>query len=210
LSSEIQRETSAINSNLQRKVDELRKIEREHEINLSKLRDLTNMLDSLRAQEIHSGTEKRRMEDELEDLTRERNELIRRMNELSDRYEDYVQTMNRERLEIMKANKNHVKLLTAKLLFQIFQDIVLKRKKAVLQEVKGCSQHIQKMERKMLKFTKVMSTYYTDRKTHYLRKWYRQSMNFVHENYKKLNLVEFQVNKKRKIQFFFKWRQAFL
>ena len=75
------------------------------------------MLDSLRAQEIHSATEKRRMEDELEDLTRERNELIRRMNELSDKYEDYVQTMNRERLEIMKANKNHVKLLTAKLLF---------------------------------------------------------------------------------------------
>jgi chromosome segregation ATPase len=71
-------------------VDELRKIEREHEINLSKLRDLTNMLDGLRAQEIHSATEKRRMEDELEDLTRERNELIRRMNELSDKYEDYV------------------------------------------------------------------------------------------------------------------------
>jgi len=57
------------------------------------------------------------MEDELEDLTRERNDLIRRMNELSDKYEDYVSTMNRERIEIMKANKNHVKLLTAKLFF---------------------------------------------------------------------------------------------
>ena len=57
------------------------------------------------------------MEDELDDLTRERNELIRRMNELSDKYEEYVTTMNRERIEIMKANKNHVKLLTAKLFF---------------------------------------------------------------------------------------------
>jgi len=64
------------------------------------------------------------MEDELEDLTRERNELIRRMNELSDRYEDYVSTMNRERIEIMKANKNHVKLLTAKLLFQILSESI--------------------------------------------------------------------------------------
>jgi cell division protein FtsB len=73
----------------------------------------------LRSQELHSKTEKRRMEDELEDLTRERNDLIRRMNELSDKYEDYVSTMNRERIEIMKANKNHVKLLTAKLFFQI-------------------------------------------------------------------------------------------
>jgi hypothetical protein len=66
---------------------------------------------------MHSKNEKRRLEDELDDLTRERNDLIRRMNELSDRYEDYVSTMNRERIEIMRANKNHVKLLTSKLLF---------------------------------------------------------------------------------------------
>lgn len=72
------------------------------------------------------------MEDELEDLTRERNELIRRMNELSDRYEDYVSTMNRERIEIMKANKNHVKLLTAKLLFQILSESIHSRRKDAL------------------------------------------------------------------------------
>ena len=66
---------------------------------------------------MHSKAEKRRMEDELDDLNRERSELIRRMNELSDKYEDYVTTMNKERIDIMKANKNHVKLLTAKLLF---------------------------------------------------------------------------------------------
>ena len=51
------------------------------------------------------------MEDELEDLTRERNELIRRMNDLSDKYEDYVSTMNRERIEIMRKNKNQYSLL---------------------------------------------------------------------------------------------------
>ncbi len=35
-------------------------------------------------------------------------------------------------------------------------------------------------------------------------------MNFVHENYKKLNLIDFNVDKKRKIKFYYKWRQAFL
>jgi hypothetical protein len=83
------------------------------------------------------------MEDELEDLTRERNDLIRRMNELSDRYEDYVSTMNRERIEIMKANKNHVKLLTAKLLFQIMTECLMKRRKEAMVEMKACSEHIQ-------------------------------------------------------------------
>ena len=38
----------------------------------------------------------------------------------------------------------------------------------------------------------------------------QKGMNFVHENYKKLNLVEFNVNKKRKIKFYYKWRDAFL
>lgn len=72
------------------------------------------------------------MEDELESLTRERNDLIKRMNELSDKYDDYVSTMNRERLEIMRANKNHVRLLTAKLFTQILSDMLFKRRKEAL------------------------------------------------------------------------------
>lgn len=72
------------------------------------------------------------MEDELESLTRERNDLIKRMNELSDKYDDYVSTMNRERLEIMRANKNHVRLLTAKLFTQIMSDMLFKRRKEAL------------------------------------------------------------------------------
>jgi len=89
-------------------------------------------MDSLRNQEHHSSTEKRRMEDELEDLTRERNDLIRRMNELSDKYDDYVNTMNKERFEIMKTNKNHVKMLTAKLFSQIMSEALFKRKKVAI------------------------------------------------------------------------------
>mmetsp|Transcript_39163 Transcript_39163/g.37523 ORF Transcript_39163/g.37523 Transcript_39163/m.37523 type:complete len:81 (+) Transcript_39163:1022-1264(+) len=35
-------------------------------------------------------------------------------------------------------------------------------------------------------------------------------MNFIHENYKKINLIEFNVVKKQRMRYFFKWRQAFL
>ena len=69
-----------------------------------RLKELNNQLDSLRLQDAHSKTEKHRMTDELDSLTYERNELIRRMSELSEKYEDYVNTMNRERMEIMRAN----------------------------------------------------------------------------------------------------------
>lgn len=102
------------------------------------------------------------MEDELDDLRRERNDLIKRMNELSDKYEDYVSTMNRERIEIMKANKAHIKTLTAKLFSQILSEAVQCRRKHAFQEMKGCAQHIQNMETKMYKFTRIMSNYGTD------------------------------------------------
>ena len=62
----------------------------------------------------------------------------------------------------------------------------------------------------MLKFTRIMSNYGQDRQRHYLRLWYRKAMNFVHETYKKLNLVEYNVNKKRRMLYYYKWRQAFL
>lgn len=66
------------------------------------------------------------------------------------------------------------------------------------------------MESKLYTFTRVVSNQVADAKRHYLRLWFRHAMNFTHENYKKLNLVEYNVDKKRKIKFYFKWRQAFL
>ena len=39
------------------------------------------------------------MDDQLQDLTNQRNDLIRRMNELSDKYETYVSQMNVERID---------------------------------------------------------------------------------------------------------------
>ena len=56
------------------------------------------------------------MEDELARLQAERSDLIGRMNHISDKYEDYVCTMTREREEMIRNNKQHVKLLTGKLI----------------------------------------------------------------------------------------------
>jgi hypothetical protein len=42
------------------------------------------------------------MDNQLHDLTQQRNDLIKRMNELSERYETYVSTMNRERSDICR------------------------------------------------------------------------------------------------------------
>ena len=66
------------------------------------------------------------------------------------------------------------------------------------------------LEKRIQKFVKVMRDYTTERKRNSLRRWYRNAMNFVHENYKNQNLVRYNVNKKIRTQFFYKWRRAYL
>ena len=39
------------------------------------------------------------LDEQLTDLTNQRNDMIRRMNELSDKYETYVSNMNAERID---------------------------------------------------------------------------------------------------------------
>ena len=55
-----------------------------------------------------------------------------------------------------------------------------------------------------------MDEHHTENKRRHLRVWYRNAMNFSHELYKKLNLIDFSVDKRRKIKFYFAWRTAYL
>ena len=66
------------------------------------------------------------------------------------------------------------------------------------------------LERRIYKFVKTMQSYVVERKRHGLRRWYRNAMNFVHENYKNHNLVRYNVNKKIRTQFFYRLRKAYL
>lgn len=114
---DIAREASEINSNLLRKNEELRKLETEHDSNCHRLRELNDQLEMMRERTVGSQAQKRRLEEDLRLLSEERDDLVRKMNELNARYEDYVATMNGERAYIIRTNKTHIRLLTAKLLF---------------------------------------------------------------------------------------------
>lgn len=53
---------------------------------------------------------------DIENMIAERDHLIHKMNELTSKYEIYVQSMSKERAETTSENANHVKLLSSKLL----------------------------------------------------------------------------------------------
>ena len=99
-----------------RRTDDLKALEAEHDQTSRRLASLNDELESLRNQEVRTRQQKVLMDDQLAELTQQRNDLIKRMNELSERYETYVSTMNRERQDITRQNKRQVKHLVAKLL----------------------------------------------------------------------------------------------
>ena len=88
---------------------------------------------------MHGKGEKRRLEDELAEISREKENLLRRMTDLNHRYEDYVAQMATEREEITRANRNHIKLLTTKLLFQTLAEMTARRRKEALQTMQSCA-----------------------------------------------------------------------
>jgi hypothetical protein len=105
----------------------------EHQANLQRLHELTQQLEHLRGQEMQGKGEKRRLEDELAEITKEKEGLIRRMQDLQIRYDDYVRTMEGERAEMIRTQRHHVKLLTSKLFHQILSEMVRRRRKDAFQ-----------------------------------------------------------------------------
>lgn len=59
--------------------------------------------------------------------------------------------------------------------------------------MRTCSKDMQVLEKRVKKLVKVMKDYYIERKKHHLRRWFRNAMSFVHENYVNQNLVRYNV-----------------
>jgi chromosome segregation ATPase len=68
----------------------LHSLEKEHIENLNRLRGLNDEMEKARNAEAHSAQDKLRLQEDLENLRRERNELAARMQELTAKYEVYV------------------------------------------------------------------------------------------------------------------------
>jgi hypothetical protein len=106
--------------------------------------------------------EKRRLEDELAEITKEKEGLIRRMQDLQIRYDDYVRTMEGERAEMIRTQRHHVKLLTSKLFHQILSEMVRRRRKDAFQAMQSCSVQLKRVETIVRRFVRVLSDHHQE------------------------------------------------
>jgi hypothetical protein len=118
--------------------------------------------------------------------------------------------MAKEKNDLVKVNKNHVKLLTSKYLVQVLSEMVEMRQKEGFQMIKRESDGNQKFNKCMKRFFVTFNNYYEDRKKYYLRKWFRSALNFPAENSRMNNLVERKSNLRMSTKFFHAWRAAYL
>ena len=104
--------------------------------------------------------------------------------------------MNVERVDTQKMNKQHVKTLVAKLLFQILDANITRSKKFALCEINATSKHLVNLETKLKKMRRILTNYVEDRKRTYIRRWYRKALDVIHENYKRNAIIDGNVEHK--------------
>ena len=150
------------------------------------------------------------LDEQTRELTDQRNDLVRRLNDLSTKYEDYVAQMNRERIDLQSSNKHHVKALVSKLLFQILEENLTRKKKNALQEINSTAKQMVNLETKLNKMQRILGKYIENRKRAQLRIWYRKALNVVHENYKRNSLIDGNVAHRLSQKYYFLWRQLYL
>jgi hypothetical protein len=192
-------ESQTISSNLRRQEDELKKLEDEKLYILSQMKDKNNEMDKMREYQVGSIKEKQKLKTDIGHIEDERNDLIFRMNDLTNKYEQYVGSMTKEREEMANTSKKHIKLLTSKILGSHFHKILHKHATQSFAQLRRYTNLDSRKERQSRKMFSIFASYYSDTLKDSFRMWVRNSLNWLKEKKRTDNLVQnlYQVKLKR-------------
>lgn len=115
--------------------------------------------------------------------------MIHRLNELTSKYEIYVQSMNKEKIETTNENSGHVKLLASKLLGILMQKWLNKNYKESFSDLYLNCYHSDKLERGILWLNSALNWLEARKKLQALWTWY-QALSPGEEYKKIVNLVK--------------------
>lgn len=141
------------------------------------INDVTLNIDELQAKTEKARSDNAQLQSELNLLYEDRNDLLRKMGDLTRKYDTYVKTMNHERAEIAQANKKHIKLLTSKLMFSVLKNILNVRYKGALQQCQEFSDFDKVCNDRSRKIISVLANFADDQKRKYLQRWFHAVLN---------------------------------
>eukprot|EP01022_Parablepharisma_sp_SALTPOND_P011291 TRINITY_DN1469_c0_g1_i1.p1 TRINITY_DN1469_c0_g1~~TRINITY_DN1469_c0_g1_i1.p1 ORF type:complete len:1791 (-),score=193.28 TRINITY_DN1469_c0_g1_i1:948-6320(-) len=189
--------------------DDLNDLQEKHASCVTDLQRLTEDAEELVRRERAGEEDKDNLKDSLDRIVSERNELIFRMNDLTEKYEMYVHEMTREREDISKANKNHTKLLTASLLFAHLLKRKNQRLGVGLENMKKMARYREKLGRRVAELAKWQEGYKQKLAGIAFRRWRHEELSWTKE--RKINeaLIEREWDKKQRAKFFSQWQRNF-
>lgn len=92
-------------------------LEKEVYYTQEKVKQLNSAIESGRRDEVNSNAEKSDLQRIINQLLYERNDLMQKLDNLTSRYDECVREISDDRAEMEKHNKQHSKLVTAKIIF---------------------------------------------------------------------------------------------
>ncbi len=199
----------AMKMRLRQSEDALADLQQKHEACLADLKSITEEAEGLVKREKAGEEDRAHLKDSLDKLVEERNELIYRMNDLTEKYDQYVQAMTKERDDISKANKNHSKLLTASILFAHLSNRRIQRLGLGMEHIKKMAKYRKVVARRIGELARLQELFKQRLAARAFSKWHHGQLSWPAERHINEALIDKAWAKRQRAKFFLHWQTQF-
>lgn len=205
-----QKEQHELARDMQKKAEDVAELERVHFRTLEELAAVGSELEQLRAREEACGQEAAGYEQDVGQLVRDRDDLIFRMNELTNKYEDFIRAQDAEVGELSDHHRSLNKILTSKLLNGSLLKIASRVRRQTYKRIKAFAAGVTHHQATMRRCLRLCGAARESLAQQYFWRWYSRALSFLGEQGRIDNVVGQRVAARTRASFFYHWRQAYL
>lgn len=192
-------------SELQKKLHYISDIEKEHYYTQEKVKQVGNSIEKLKLELMADNAEKTDLQQLLTQLITERNDLLNKLDHLTMKYDECVREISHDRADMEAHNKQHAKLVTAKILFQQLEQIAKNKLKTGLEDIKSYCRFDMSCHTKLKSFAYIMERLGTYKLKVALNQWYSNALKPVSCKLQSAVLAEKAYDDQLKHKIFYKW-----
>eukprot|EP01022_Parablepharisma_sp_SALTPOND_P013476 TRINITY_DN1805_c0_g1_i1.p1 TRINITY_DN1805_c0_g1~~TRINITY_DN1805_c0_g1_i1.p1 ORF type:complete len:1585 (-),score=213.01 TRINITY_DN1805_c0_g1_i1:7673-12427(-) len=189
--------------------EELDILESKYRENTGKLKEIEDEIEVLGEKERVGEITKTDLRENLDRILADRNDLIAKMNELAEKYELYVKTLNQEREDIVNTNNKHTKLLVGAGLLTVLEKGVIRRLGLSIHKMKLMARYRRETTRSVMDLAKWRERYRKSLLEAKFSKWRHSVLDWSRERRINLELIERKRKKAILGKYFDKWHNDY-
>ena len=157
------------------------------------LRTLVEQTEELVQRESAGEKDRQDLEDLLNKLIAERSDLIFRMNNLTDKYDQYVNEMTKERKDIDAENNKRTRMMASSILFSTLLKQRDRRLRASLEGMKHVTDYLNEVQRRIIELGKWQNKYKEKLVNLAFQRWKHSELKWTNER----RIIEILLEKER-------------